>query len=454
MTKSAAKSGGTSRRFAGVVTITALVLSGCTAPSTAVTTTGTVNDLVQSVSMPSLSTPAVNLDAGFATSSTQTNSNSNSSQSSSSAATTYSLGSTQQLAQANVTEGQHVQAGQVIATIDDAQVKAQVAATKADAAVSASQVGLLSSAIDDTYTRAADVADAKATVRAAIAKLTKAQTALAQTQTTLSTTRADLVTKLAQAQALLANYPPTPPSGVPSKIQLQASIVALQAAIAKVDAGLAKIATTKPTLSSGLTKARGGLAQLDSASAKISDARAQLRRLRTLAVAVADIAKTAILTAEVQLQLTSITAPASGTVVKVAAVGDRLAAGATVAQIRQTGPAKVTSWLAPSQVAKVCLGASATITGDWMSPGQSAAATLTQISPTAEYPPSSVATDETHLTRAVKVEFTTQAELPAGVGVDVSISGCQTGTNPAGTGISSASSSQTAQPEQTGESHG
>jgi multidrug resistance efflux pump len=427
------------------VTLTTVTFSGCSVGTTDITATGTVDDQIQTVSMPTLSTPAVNLDAGFTTDSSQSHTDE------SSTASTYSLGSTQQVVQIKVSQGQSVHVGQVIAVIDSAALAAQVAATKADAAVAASQVDLLTTAIADTYTKGANVTDAKTQVRAAIKKLTKAQATLKRNKAALTTARTELATKLTQAQTLLANYPPTPTPALPSKAQLQASVAALQTAITKVDAGLTKIAAAEHTLTTGLAKARSGLAQLNTAATKISDARAQLRRLRTLANISANIAKIPILIAQVQLNLTSITAPASGVVINIAAVGDRLAAGATVAQIRATAPTKVTAWLAPSQAAKVCLGGSATITGDWMTVGHSVGATITHIAPTAEYPPSSVATDQTHLTRAVQVTFTSSSPLPPGVGVDISITACQSQEL---TGAETSSSPHTTQSAQTGESHG
>lgn len=55
------------------------------------------------------------------------------------------------------------------------------------------------------------------------------------------------------------------------------------------------------------------------------------------------------------------------------------------------------------------MGDEASVAGDW---GNAATpATLTRIAPAAEYPPTSVPTEEVHLTRAVGVEFTATAQL-------------------------------------------
>ena len=63
------------------------------------------------------------------------------------------------------------------------------------------------------------------------------------------------------------------------------------------------------------------------------------------------------------------------------------------------------------------------VVGDWMT-GDGVPATLTRIGTRSDYPPTSVATEEVHLTRAVEVEFTATEHLPAGVPVDISITGC------------------------------
>ena len=56
-------------------------------------------------------------------------------------------------------------------------------------------------------------------------------------------------------------------------------------------------------------------------------------------------------------------------------------------------------------------------------------ATLTRIGQRWDYPPSSHATDEVHLSRALPAEFTASSgDLPAGVPVEVAIDGCTGGT--------------------------
>lgn len=396
-----------------------LILTGCTSGSTTIDLVGTVNDPVRTVAMPILTVPAVNLDAGFSQTDSTTTADL------STTATDYGLGSTQQVKDVKVALGQSVRAGQTLATIDDTTLRAQVLVATADAAFTRSQVDVLSAAIDETYAKAHDLAQAKTTVIAAIDKLTSTRAQLKKTKAQLKQTRSQLVTKLTAAEDLLANYPPVPPPGMPTKDQLTAAIAQLKAGLAKINAGLAKIATAEPQLTAGLAKARSGLTKINDGVTKISDARQQLRDLRELARIAADTASIPISAAQLQLKLTTVTAPVDGVVVWVAGVGDRLAAGASVVQLREAGDTKLSAWLSPSQLAGVCLGDSATVTGDWMTASAGVRATVTRISPITDFPPSTTTTQETHLIRAVEVELATTAALPAGVPVEISITGCR-----------------------------
>ena len=56
--------------------------------------------------------------------------------------------------------------------------------------------------------------------------------------------------------------------------------------------------------------------------------------------------------------------------------------------------------------------------------GDGVPATLTRIGARSDYPPTWVATEQVHLTRAVEVEFTATEQLPAGVPVELHINSC------------------------------
>lgn len=375
------------------VTATALLAlaAGCSAPATSVTAVGTVVDDPTIVAVPILSDSA----------------------------------QTKRIDKVLVGEGDAVHAGQEVARIDDATLLAQIDVAQADANVAHAQVDVLTAAIGKTYDKAADVADARADVKDAIGKLKSTKAKLVRTQAQLEKTRAQLVAKLDAAQKLLANYPPVQPPGVPSKDEVKAAIAQLEAGIAKIDSGLAQIHKALPKLAEGLKKADDGLDKLADADAKITDARQQLVDARELARIGAEASAIPVSLAKLQVTLATVTSPVDGTVLSVAAVGDQLAPGATLATIRTDEPSKVTAWLAPDQLERVCQGDAATIAGDWMAAGTTMAATLTRIGTELVYPPSNTTTDEVHLTRAVEVQLTATGVLPAGVPVELSISGCR-----------------------------
>lgn len=417
-----------------LVTLAAVVvLTGCSSTPGPIQAVGTVTDQAQHITVPQLVAPTVNLDAGFpaaattpssgATTPPTSGSGASDQQATNSTATIFGLGSTWQIAKVLVTVGDTVAVGAPLAMLDPAQLQLQVTSAKADAAVAAAQVDVLDTAIRDTYTKASDVAATREKVRAAITKLTSTQADLETKANQLMATRQDLTTKLEKVDAALAN-PLLPP---PQVAQLKAARSKLRSGIARINAGLAQIAKAAPQLRNGLTQARSGLATLNKASATISDARSQLRGVRDLAQIAADTAKIGVDLAKVQRSQTVLAAPVSGVVVMVVQAGERLAPGATVAAVRPTGDSLVTAWLPVPEAAAVCVGDRATISGDWMAPGASVTARLDWVAPTADYPPTSTTTQEVHLLRAVQVQLSTDAELPAGVSVDITVDGCHRG---------------------------
>ena len=60
-----------------------------------------------------------------------------------------------------------------------------------------------------------------------------------------------------------------------------------------------------------------------------------------------------------------------------------------------------------------------------MPAGTGVRARLTRIGTRADYPPTSVATEEIHLTRAVEVQLTATDQLPAGMPVELTIKSCR-----------------------------
>ena len=113
--------------------------------------------------------------------------------------------------------------------------------------------------------------------------------------------------------------------------------------------------------------------------------------------------------------------------VQLATVGEVVAEGATLATIRERASTTLTTWVSPVQLSQICLGSQASVQADWMAAGQRLGAVVTLIGDRADYPPTSFATDEVHLTRAVPVRLTLSRSsdqpqsLPAGAPVDIQI---------------------------------
>ncbi|MGC3994683.1 MAG: HlyD family efflux transporter periplasmic adaptor subunit [Propionicimonas sp.] len=410
------------RRLAGALAALAL-LAGCTAtPVTGFTVTGTVDDDTDAVTVPILSAAVVDLNVGFADSDDTTTATD--------PAAILGLGSSLRLASVTVREGDTVAAGQVVASLDDGTLTAQVSVAKADQKAAKAQVDVLEAAINTTYDKAGDVKDAQKKVDDAISKAKKTRTQLAKALTQLKKARKELTAKLAAAEQLLANYPPTPPPGTPTPDELRAAIAQLKAAIRTVDANIAKIREAQPQLDAGIKKANQASRKLDEAAEAIVDARATLKDAKVLAEISADAAGIPVELARVQVGLAELTAPVSGVVVSAARTGDVLAPGASVVEIRPDGPSTVTAWLSPAQAAQVCLGDAATMRGDWMTAGAGVEASLTRLGTAYTYPPTDVTTDEIHLTRALEVQFSaTTEQLPAGVPVDITLTGCRPATD-------------------------
>lgn len=406
--------------------VPAFCLAGCGTPSGLVVA-GTVDDTVTSLAAPALGAPAVNLDAGFVDLTGPTSPvTGRTANATSTVASALGLGTSVRIVAVGAAVGDTVRAGQVLATADTRTQAAQLAAAKADAAVAKAQVGLLGDAIDTTYDKQADIEDAKDTVRTAIDKIHTGQKQLRAAERKARAARADLATKLHAMEALAANYPPVVPPGsdIPPEAALPGIIADLKAGIRKVDAGLKKIDALQAKLAKGLKKAKSGLRKLEDATAKVTDARSNLRDLKELAGLQAEAMTVPIDVVRAQVTLAEMTSPVDGIVVSIARPGDQLAPGATVATVREQQPSTVTAWLSPAQLAQVCDGDSALVTADWIT-GPGVPATLTRITTRADYPPTSVPTDEVHLTRAVEVAFTATEQLPAGAPVEITIQGCR-----------------------------
>lgn len=419
-----------------------------------VSVTGRVVADTLAVQAPALAVPRISLDAGFAT------------QPGEPAATSavpamLSLGAAQRVAAVEVRLGDHVKEGDVLLRFDDDALAAQERVAEADLAVAKAQVGVIDAAVDTTHDKEADLRDTREEVtdgiaegkkaraelvekrddaRAAAAKLPKQLATVDKNLRDLKAKRSDAEKRLAEVEAALGSLPAETPAEqraplVEAKKKLTAGLKELKTGIAKLTAARGEITKAQaqlkkaiPQLDKGiatvddkLAEARDALTKIDKGITKIEDARADLKRTRTLAVIAADDT-TAVGTAETAREQAVVRAPADGIVADIARVGDVVAPGATVAEISR--PALVVAtWLAPEQVNRICLDGAATVSLDSL-PGP-IQGRVSRILPLADYPPSHHATDQVHLTRAVPVEVAVSSALPAGVPADLQISSCQ-----------------------------
>ena len=261
--------------------------------------------------------------------------------------------------------------------------------------------------------------------------------------------------QLAEVTRALDELPPDAPPGVREQLEqakaqltaaktpLTAGIKQLTAARTQLTAGIKQLTTARGTIKAGVEqlkkgekqltkglatidtnvrKARDGLKKIDDGLRKIADARAGLKRARTLAV-IAAADTTGVDAANVAKRQAVVRAPSDGVITAIAQAGAVLAPGATVATIARPATV-VTTWLAPEEVADVCVGDAATVAlGSLPAP---ASGRLSRILPGATYPPSYHTTDRVHLTRAVPVEITVDAALPPGVPADIRLTPCRT----------------------------
>jgi multidrug resistance efflux pump len=303
----------------GGASVLALALGGCAQPSR-LDVVGTVRDDTVTVTVPALGAAPVDLDAGFATTPQATTTRS---PSAAAVPALMGLGTVVGVRDIPVQEGDMVSAGDVVATLDDAQLVAQLEATQSAADVAAAQPAVVQGAIDRIDDKAAEIAGRRADVQEAIATLTAKRRALLTTRATLVETRGHLLDKRAalrrtrtdlraqraqlrakksealdkraqlaqqvsELQQLLAELPPDPATPLPplppdtpvppSRAQVLAAIAQAEAGMAQVDAGVAQIDPALVKVDEGVQALTSGLARID---AGLDRTGAGLARIRT-----------------------------------------------------------------------------------------------------------------------------------------------------------------------------
>lgn len=341
-----------------------------------------------------------------------------------------SLGKRARVASMAVETGSVVRAGDVLGTMDGSLLAASVESARAAAAQARANRDLLGDRLNTLNSKGDTLVTTRAKLVKTIADLEKMR---AQIASQLAAAK-DALAKLEAAMAARASMPrsavPTrsavpsgsvPPGGsLPPGVTLPGGKLpdpaALRAGIAKMTAGLAK-------LDAGLAKAKAGLAKLDSAKVKLSDARTTLRSTRPLADVAVDLADTGVELAQARLSDATVYAPCDGAVLSAARAGDVLAPGAPLVTLRPARASRVQLWLEGSELEGVAVGKTASVRIDSL-PDEVFSAKVTLVGVEYGFPPTSLATQIIHLTRAVPVQVTLDdgKTIPPGTPADVTIS--------------------------------
>ena len=177
----------------GGATVLAVALGGC-AQSARLDVVGTVRDDTVTVTVPALGTVQVDLNAGFVPTPPATTAPSPAASAAPAIPGPVSVVGVRDIPRQ---EGDRVSAGDVVATLDDSQLAAQLAVAQSAAEVAAAQPAVVQGSIDRTDDKAAEIAGRRADVRKAIATLTAKRRALLTNRATLVEARGRLRDKRA-----------------------------------------------------------------------------------------------------------------------------------------------------------------------------------------------------------------------------------------------------------------
>lgn len=298
-----------------------------------------------------------------------------------------------------VAVGDHVDAGDPIATLDQTALLSAHDLALAQAREARASVALLEEKADDVHDTRSDLA----------AKRRELADLLAD----LRDKRADVRANLTRAREMLkslpgtmptASVPPSQPPGAPAGVDPRAAVAQMEAALAQLDAGIAK--------------AEAGLSRLDDARATLADARVVLDDLRVAASHAADAADAGAKVAEARLALATVRAPVAGTITQAPAAGAVAYAGAPLARIRPDGDVVVEAYVSAEDAPLLAKGRGVRVSADYLD--TPLAGEVIDVAATYAYPPTSQATDDIHMVRAVRVKVRVDtATLPAGAPVDI-----------------------------------
>lgn len=231
-----------------------------------------------------------------------------------------------QIEEVLVEEGDSVQAGQVMAVLDDSVVRSQI--TEAQAQVSSTQSG-----VDQAQ---AGLLQAQASLGEAQAGLVQAQARLAQAQASLAQTERDF-----------ARYESLAQEGITSEQDLDARRTAVQTAKETVRVAEADVQSAQARLASANANVRNAQASVGGASSTVNSNQARVEQLET------------------QLGRTLVRAPAAGIVAeKLARVGDVTASSGKLFSLIRDGVIELQVKVPETQLAQVRIGARVEVRSD------------------------------------------------------------------------------------------
>ncbi len=338
------------------------------------------------------------------------------------------------LATVTVTEGDTVEAGQLLAAFDTTMLDLGVEQARTAQRKARRDVAVMANNIDDLDDASSKLTTARARIATAKASLLKAKAALPRARKQLLAQRAKLLEAKARRPqleaalaALKAQAAQFPPGQVPAAITKQ--IADLTKLLAAIDPGLAAIAKGLKTIDANIAKVDSGLAQLPAASAqivsaeaKLADAKTQLRNAKDVLGIVADGSAIGVDIAKARRTQALVHSPLDGVVTFARRAGTVAMVGAPLVRIADTAPQRIDTYLTAEQVATVGVGSDVDITYD-SAQGEALHGTVSEIGSAYVFPPTSFPTQIVHMTRAVKVTVLLDEgeTAPAGTPVDLSI---------------------------------
>ena len=388
--------------FLAVVGLVALrTLS--TQPSSRLELSGDVENDVRTVDAPRLTRPAPDVAVGIP--SPQTNPLAGARKASPAAGASMQTTISGVIEQVYVQQGDHVEAGQVVAQLDTTMLDLGVAQAETSAARSRSQVKVLDANLGTLADNQAKLSDARA-------QLATAQRQLDEARQKAAAGKAQVQAGIKQIQAVINGpHPPGPWPPPPLAQQL-----------AKLKALLAKIIAGEKQLAAAQAKLDAGRAKLASGASALSTAKTQLRNAKDVLGIVADSQTLAVDLAKYRRDQATLMAPVSGTVTEVRQAGTVAMVGAPVVRIRADRATQIDTFVTGAQLALVPIGTPALVDYD-SNRGAPLSGHVTYVGERATFPPTGFPTDIVHMTRAVKVTIALDNDgwAPPGTPVDIVI---------------------------------